>query len=157
MNEYEIGKDIESLKNRVATLEAIIHTLTRKKCRCSDEKVELVATTSVEATERRSKTGSIGRRDHAECECQEQSITIKDDGSYEYTSLHYNHSRYPDDGDNHRMTIVIYAGDEIVHTFEAERFVPNYKQRTLRSSGQSNRLRDRFDALNRWNGIIVCD
>lgn len=165
MEGYQFGKDIQSILNRLERLETLVLSKGKSPCHggAKNRRSRLTARDGKKAkgddssTEMRSKTGHIGRTDDAECECQEQSITIWEDGRYEYTSSHYNHSRYPDDGDDHIMTIIIYAGDEIVHTFTCRRFVPNYETRILGDSGQSDRLRDRFDELDSWKGSIDCD
>lgn len=100
----------------------------------------------------------MGRKDDDECECREQSITIWDDGSYEHVSVHYNHSKLPDDGDKHKITVFIYTtAGVIAHTFSDVIFVPRENDKTLPIRGQSDRLREEFDKLHHWDASINCN
>ena len=160
MEGYGLGKDIQMILTRLEKVEAMLASQRRDRssCKCKRYKtVSLVAREAVADERGRSKYAHFGRLDDAECECQEQSITIWEDGHYEYTSSQYNHSQFPDDGDDHVMTILIKSDDEILHTFSCKKFVPNYETRILEDSGDSGRLHDRYDDINKVSFHIDCD
>jgi hypothetical protein len=155
---YGLGKDIQMILTRLDRVEVLLAAQGRSPCKGRQNRGgKLTMKAAAEVADMRSKTGHAGRSDSGECECQQQSITIWEDGRYEYTSSQYNHSHVPDDGDTHRMTVYIYAGGEIVHSFSCDRFVPRYDERVLSTSGQSDRLRERFDSLDSFKGDINCD
>lgn len=182
MEAYTIGKDMQSILNRLERIEKIIQggagrcvcknsgtqggptssgigteLVSQAAARASGSSSELSLVPASGTETRRSKHGKIGRIDHAECECQEQSITIWEDGTFSYVSSQYNHSNPVfDNGDRHRMTVYIYAVDELVYSFACDTLVRCEQTKLLRHSGQSDRLRDRFDLLSEFRGRVDC-
>lgn len=163
MDSYKLGKDIQEIKQRLKTLEKAIGVgetrLRGRVVQTSTVSVEgaLVEGDFAAEAAARCKSGRHGRMDAAECECREQTLTVCSDGTYTYVAVHHNGSRLPDDGDTHRLTVHIKAGDQIIHSFGSERFVPRGTDRTKEVTGESENIRRRYEEIDNWSATLECD
>lgn len=128
MEGYQIGKDISEIKDRLQRIEdAILHRARKKNCKaCKSKEMEVRIDSKSFDPSAEHKSFRATRIDADDCECREQTLVVYPDGKFTHIAVHYNHSQY-DDGDTHRLTVHIRAGDEIIHSFETDKFVPNYE------------------------------
>jgi hypothetical protein len=128
-------------------------------CPCHAEKATSTATPAAASDKRDSpsKVFTFGRKDAGECEWRTETITIYPDGRYTDVAVMHNHSRFPDDGDNHRTQIRVMAGNDLVTSWSWERFVPRGDDRTKEYSGRSEDIRRNFQRINKIERNIECD
>ena len=159
MEGYELGKDIQEIKERLRRLEELVGFAPKKPC---DKKITASSASEksgIHTLEERpdEKVFTIGRMDAGECECREQTLSIYPDGRYKHVAVHHNHSNWHDDGDTHRLTIHVRAGDSIVETLGSERFVPRGKDRTKDIEGQSEEIKRRYSEIDQFSSTLECD
>ena len=143
MESYQLGKDMQEIVQRLDAIEKKLGA--KKSCGCiSTSSVTTLAIDAAlfAAAPPPPRVWVAGRMDAGECECREQTLTISSDGRFTHVAVHNNHSGGLDDGDEHRLTIHILAGDQIVHSFGSERFVPRQRDRTEQVDGQSQNIKN---------------
>lgn len=155
MENYQLGKDIQEIIQRLDAIDK--KTGEKRSCGCSA--TSSVTTPPADAALLAATPSRVwigGRMDAGECECREQTLTIYSDGRFTHVAVHNNHSGGLDDGDEHRLTVHIMAGDQIVHSFGSERFVPRQRDRTEQVDGQSQSIQDRFFDITGFRATLEC-
>lgn len=159
MEGYELGKDVQEIKVRLDRIEEALRMHSSggicKDCHPTSFQSQSPNRDIVAAADH--KTFIVGRIDAGECECREQTLTVYPDGRYTHVSVHHNHSRFPDDGDTHRLTVHVRAGSEIVQSFGATRFVPRGQDRTHQEDGVSENVKRRYNDITGFDGSLECD
>lgn len=162
MKEYKLGKEIQKLKQKIQALERVFDVESQrlfcKKSIFHVGEIELVSRVNEEGFHATCKTNEYGRKDAGECEVRKQTIKVCPDGTFEHYAEYHNHSRFPDDGDTHKVHAEIRAGSEVIHSFTNQRFVPRGKRRS-KTVGRGivvERIRERYGDIDTFDVWIEC-
>lgn len=137
----------------------IVSLLTAALCavQASNGSGSVLLTQGVSAAGVNYKTYNAGRMDADECETRKQTLTVYEDGTYKFVAVHHNHSKWADDGDTHRLTIVINGETGAVDDFGSSKFVPRGKDRTKSEGGYSREVKRKYNEIIGFTSTLECD
>ena len=157
MNEFELGRIIESLSQRVTALEA-----SRASDCCKSEGVQVFAQAT--KTNDNELRWDWGRFNSDECVCVRASLIVKSNGDYVFESTQHNTSSAfdPQGGDDHQLEVAAYAtppGQEFqiaIWDITPSRFCARNKFSPLDANGNSTSLESLFDRIRTASVRLRC-
>ena len=167
MNEsfYEVGKDIQSLKDRIEKLESANKEISKKIKRkgdgepcCKEEYFKFSKRgtfTDEKGIEQRYIEANLERLAAGDCVISWESVTIYENGFYSDIARLIDRGLFQ--GDRFRVTVTAYSGEQAIASWSWDEWVDAGDEEDHDTSGTDARLASRFDDIDAIGRLLTCD
>lgn len=158
MDEYQLGKDMQEIKDRLIHLESRVDGKRSGGCRMVSSVVSVIQ------AEREGREDFVSWKEAVfkdktagECNCRNETIRVYADGRYVDNASLFNDSGWPDNGDDHLGLIQIRAGESIIASWDWKVFVSRGHEVKHTTEGSSEEIRRHFDRIDGVRQVLGCD